>query len=132
MNGSKIRMIRELRGLSQENIAQRLGITQTTYSRIENNQTKLDTAVLSKLAKELGVTTADILSNEPTLVNFSANKSLQNHDRDEFFFAFQKDLIEKIIALKDKEIEGLKMIINGLTREKESLIKMLQRKTMGK
>jgi len=55
-------MIRELRGYSQENIAARLGITQTSYSRIENNQTKLDTVILEKLAKELGVTVIDILS----------------------------------------------------------------------
>jgi len=62
MKGSKLRMIRELRGYSQENIAARLGITQTSYSRIENNQTKLDTVILEKLAKELGVTVIDILS----------------------------------------------------------------------
>ncbi len=131
MNGSKIRMIRELRGFSQENIAQRLGITQTTYSRIESNQSKLDTSLLSKLAKELGVTTADILSTEPTLVNFSPGRNSQNVDREESFFAFQKDLIEKIIALKDKEINELKMVISGLTKDKDTLTKMLKKRTSG-
>jgi len=128
MNGGKIRMIRELRGFSQENIAMKLGITQTTYSRIENNQAKLDTILLSKLAKEFAVTPADILSNEPILVNFSSSKNSQNTAWDETLFAFQKELIERIITLKDKEIKELKTIINGLTKEKDSLLKMLHRK----
>ena len=35
MFGEKIKMIRELRGFSQENVAAKLGIAQNAYSRIE-------------------------------------------------------------------------------------------------
>ena len=119
-------MIRELRGYSQENIAARLGITQTSYSRIENNQTKLDTVILEKLAKELGVTVIDILSHEPTIVNFVPNHGVQAPGQAEHFYSIQKDLVEKIITSKDHEINSLKEIISALIKEKESYLQKLQ------
>jgi transcriptional regulator with XRE-family HTH domain len=128
MHGAKIRMIRELRGYSQENIAAKLGITQATYSRIENNQAKLDTATLEKLAKELGVTPVDILSHEPTVVNFAPNQGTQGIGHIEHFYSFQKDLVEKVIVSKDQEIANLKEIIAGLLKDKEALMTLLQSK----
>jgi transcriptional regulator with XRE-family HTH domain len=125
MNGSKIRIIRELRGFSQENIASKLGITQTAYSRIENNQTKLNTGMLEKIAKELGVSSIDILSHEPTVVNFAPSQISQSFGHGENFHSFQKDLVEKIILSKDQEINNLKEIIASLMKSKDALIKLL-------
>ena len=48
MYGEKIRMIREIRNLSQEYMADQLGIKQNSYSKIENNQTKLTTEMFAK------------------------------------------------------------------------------------
>jgi transcriptional regulator with XRE-family HTH domain len=127
MNGSKIRMIRELRGFSQETIAAKLGITQTTYSRLENNQTKLDTGMLEKIAREFGVSSADILSNEPAVVNFSSIQTGRAFSADNSFL-FQKDLVEKLILSKDQEINNLKEVIAGLMKSKEDLLKLLQLK----
>lgn len=118
MNGAKIRMIRELRGFSQENIAAKLGMTQSAYSRIETNQTKLDTALLERLAKELGVNPIDILSHEPTVVNFAPNQGTQGIGHVEHFYAFQKDLVEKMLSEKDKEIARLEKIIETLMAKK--------------
>jgi len=53
MYGEKIRLIREMRGFSQENVAAKLGIMQNAYSRIENNQTKLESSMLVKIAEVL-------------------------------------------------------------------------------
>ena len=118
MNGTKIRMIRELRGYSQENMAAKLGISQPAYSRIENNQTKLDTDTLETLAKELGVTPVDILSHEPTVVNFAPNQGTQGIGHIENFYSFQKDLVEKVIASKDEEIIRLNKIVEALLPKK--------------
>ncbi len=128
MNGAKIRMIRELRGFSQENMAVKLGITQASYSRMESNQTKLDTIMLEKLAKEFGVSVVDILSNEPTVVNFSTATSAAGPGYGENFYSFQKDMIDKIILSKDHEINSLKEIIAGLVKDKDALIQLLQSK----
>ena len=121
-------MIRELRGFSQENIAAKLGITQAAYSRIENNQTRLDTAMLEKVAKELGVTPVDILSHEPTVVNFAPNQGTQGIGHIEHFYSFQKDLVDKIISSKDQEIASLKEVIASLVRDKEALMQLLKNK----
>jgi len=42
MLGEKIRKIRSLKGYSQEYVADRLKISQSAYSAIETNRTKLD------------------------------------------------------------------------------------------
>ncbi|TWI96834.1 helix-turn-helix protein [Mucilaginibacter frigoritolerans] len=128
MNGAKIRMIRELRGFSQENMAAKLGINQASYSRIENNQTKLDTIMLEKIAGELGVTPVDILSHEPTVVNFAPNQGTQGIGHIENFYSFQKDLVEKVIQSKDQEIANLKDVIASLVKDKEALMALIQEK----
>lgn len=118
MYGTKIRMLRELRGLSQENIAAQLGIAQNTYSKIENNQTKLSTEMLEKIATELGVSPADIMSHEPTVVNFAPNQGTQGIGHIEHFYSFQKELVEKMIASKDAEIERLQKLVESLLGKK--------------
>ena len=128
MFGNKIRMIRELRGFSQNQVAGRLGITQASYSRIETNQRKLDTETLEKIAKELEVKPIDIISHEPAVVNFAPNNGLQGIRDMEIFYSFQKDLVEKVFASKDREIAILKDIITGLTEDKVLFAKMLKLK----
>lgn len=116
MYGAKIKAIRELRGFSQENVAAKIGITQAAYSRIENNQSKLDTAVLEKIAAELGVSPIDIMSAEPIIMNFyGANHGAQgNFQHIEQQILTQKELYEKIIASKDEEIMRLQKTIDAL------------------
>ncbi|MEO7214195.1 helix-turn-helix transcriptional regulator [Mucilaginibacter sp.] len=119
MYGSKIRMIRELRGFSQEHVATKLGIAQTAYSRIETNQTKLSTEMLEKLAKELGVSPVDILNSDPVVVNFYG----PNHGSAPFgtiqtVNVGEKELYEKIIASKDDEIARMQKTIDSLLAKK--------------
>ncbi|MGN6396883.1 MAG: helix-turn-helix domain-containing protein [Mucilaginibacter sp.] len=115
MYGDKIRLIREMRGLSQENVATMLGIAQNTYSRIETNQTRLDAQTLEKLAGVFGVSPMDILSTQPAIINFQSNKGTQQSiGYVEHFDSGQKELYEKIIASKEQEIARLNSIIDKL------------------
>lgn len=41
MPGTVIRKIREMKKLSQEEVARQMGISQNAYSKIESNQTQL-------------------------------------------------------------------------------------------
>ena len=61
--GRKISRIRELRGIKQETLAQELGVSQQTVSRIETSES-VEEDILAKVAKILGVTT-------DTIKNFS-------------------------------------------------------------
>ena len=111
-------MIREIRNLSQEHMADRLGIKQNTYSKIENNQTKLTTEMLQKIADVLQVSPMDIMNQQPAIINLQPNQGTQHAiGYIETFISSQKDIFEKLISSKDAEIENLKSIINKLLNE---------------
>src|ERR1700760_503447 len=71
MTGQKLRLLREYRNYSQEYIAEKLGITQNAYSRIENNQTRLTTERLEKLAVILEICPLELLSEKEPVIHFS-------------------------------------------------------------
>jgi transcriptional regulator with XRE-family HTH domain len=58
--GNKIRKIRDLKGLKQEDIAEKLNITAQAYGKIERNETKLDVDRLAQIAEILGMTPDDV------------------------------------------------------------------------
>lgn len=119
MYGTKIRMIRELRGWSQENVAARLGIAQNSYSKIETNQTKLSAEMLTKIAEVLEVTPADIITQQPAIVNFVSNQGTQqSFGYVENFVSTQKELYEKVLEAKDAEIARLQSLVETLLRGK--------------
>jgi transcriptional regulator with XRE-family HTH domain len=119
MFGEKIRLIREMRGFSQENVAAKLGILQNAYSRIETNQTKLEATMLTKIAEVLGVSPMDILSSQPAIINFQSNKGTQqSFGYVENVTTAQKELYDKLIAGKDEEITRLNTIIEKLLAKK--------------
>jgi transcriptional regulator with XRE-family HTH domain len=51
--GESVRIVRELQGLSQNQLAQRTGIPQTTLSAIENDRVRLGVERAKVLAKAL-------------------------------------------------------------------------------
>lgn len=59
--GQKIRKYRKARGLSQEELAERVGISVTHMSHIETGNTKLSLQVLVDIARSLEVQTDDLV-----------------------------------------------------------------------
>ena len=117
MYGEKIKTIRELRGYSQEYMADQLGIAQNTYSKIETGQTKLSAEKLKQVTEILGVSSADILSNQPALINFGQTHSTHALHT-EHLYAYHREFVEKMIASKDAEIRQLIEIISSLLKDK--------------
>lgn len=62
--GQKVRRVRKSRGLSQEELAERIGISTTHMSHIETGNTKLSLPVLVALASVLEVRTDELLFEE--------------------------------------------------------------------
>jgi transcriptional regulator with XRE-family HTH domain len=119
MYGIKIRMVRELRGLSQENVAARLGIAQNTYSKYENNQSKISAEMLENIAKVLEVSPMDLLSQQPAIVNFQPNQGTQQSiGHVDTVINNQKELYEQMLASKDEEIARMQRIIDSLLDKK--------------
>lgn len=63
--GQQIRKYRKAHGLSQEQLAEQIGISVTHMSHIETGNTKLSLPVLVELAKILEVHTDDLLCETP-------------------------------------------------------------------
>jgi transcriptional regulator with XRE-family HTH domain len=65
--GSKIRKIRELKNISQNYVATRLGISQAAYSMIESGKTKVTDEKLLKISEALEVPRVIILNFDAEL-----------------------------------------------------------------
>ena len=66
--GAKVRKYREAKGFSQEELAVRLDVAQTTISSIESDKSIPNSILLHKIAKESGVklTAAKKSTDKPT------------------------------------------------------------------
>ena len=67
--GRKIRIIREIRGYTQEYMAIQLEISQATYCRIENESTKIDLAKITYIAGRLDTDIISLLQFDDRNIN---------------------------------------------------------------
>ena len=70
--GQRIRKYRKAHQLSQDALAEKVGISTTHMSHIETGNTKLSLPVLVKLAEILGVHTDDLLFDNPPTAKITA------------------------------------------------------------
>lgn len=64
--GKKIRIVRQLKGYSQEYMAMRLGISQNAYSKLERGRIKLKNARVILISEILEIPTYNLLKVEET------------------------------------------------------------------
>ena len=78
--GKKVRQMRELLNFTQEEVAEKMGVSQQTVSHIESNET-VDREQLEKVAKALGVTADAIrhLDENATVYNIVTNTNNGDH-----------------------------------------------------
>jgi transcriptional regulator with XRE-family HTH domain len=105
--GNKIRLLREEKGLSQENLAQVLDITQSNYARLEKDDNRISIPRLILIASTLETTVTELVGEKANNVVNQNN----NHEAITYLNAnFQADR-EHIQTLKD-EIEYLKKMVD--------------------
>jgi transcriptional regulator with XRE-family HTH domain len=98
--GEHIHALREQAGLSQQQLAERLGLTQRAYAYWERNPVALRPEQLTKLAAALGVTMEDLLGDpaEKRRGNGPAGKMRRLF---ESASALPRSQQQKVIALLD-------------------------------
>lgn len=71
MNGNRLRTIRNLRGLTQQELAERAGVNQQAIARYEKNITEATDGALTSIARALNITSDYLLglSDLPTPVS---------------------------------------------------------------
>lgn len=133
MNGQKLRMLREFRNYSQEYVAEKLGITQNTYSRIENNQTKITAERLHQIAQVLQVPVTELISKEdPVIFLNGSTLNFEHPFKEEHckeLLENSRQLYEQIICSQKEKISFLENEMHNLREEKGRMIELIEKLT---
>ena len=66
--GNSLRKIREIKGLKQETVAKKLGLTTNGYGKIERGESNLNLDRLNQIADVFGISTQDILNFDESVI----------------------------------------------------------------
>jgi transcriptional regulator with XRE-family HTH domain len=115
--GRKVERIRRIKGINQETLANNIGMTRQTLSKLEQAD-DIDDEKLEQIAKGLGVTADSIRNfNEDAVINNIGNEFHEGS----FLINYNFNPIEKIVELYDALLKS--------EREKiEMLQKLLEKK----
>lgn len=107
----KIKEIRIHKGFSHENMAHELSISQTAYTKLENNETKLSVERLFQIAKILNTPVYELLDTAPNTVyhqNNYDNAIGYNHQYVETLHQDSRETYQDFITTLKQENKYLK------------------------
>jgi len=114
--GEKIKNLRKSRNLSQEEVAEFIHVSQSTYARIESGASNSWAGYILPLCELFGIQPEELLKTDHIVIN-NNNTSCQysggyvvNQLSDKLIEQYEKRLVEKdtLIAYLQKELEELK------------------------
>jgi transcriptional regulator with XRE-family HTH domain len=114
--GHKIKKLRELKNLTQEHMANSIGISQGAYSRMELGETEITYSKLEKISEELGMKPEEIIAFNKSMVfnvmnNQTGNGLVINNN---LISEIEKTHFEQQILLLKEENSHLKKVIESL------------------
>ena len=118
--GQKIRKVRELKGFSQEYMADRLSISQKVYSNIENDKRRLDKEMLQNIAKVLEVDPNDLLAFDDRILFNNCEKPAW------YMKSIVYGLADKEREQYEARIAELKTVIDDLKETNDFLKSLLK------
>ena len=108
--GQRIKKLREEKGITQENMALQLDVTQSNYGRLEKDDRRLNVVKLLKIVRILDVNIM-YLFNE-VLGEQNAESSGLSHTNKEVYDILVESLRSEIQHLKD-EVNFLRVIVRS-------------------
>lgn len=129
----KIRALRELNNWSQEEMAERLNISKSSYSRLERDESKLDLSKLEKLAAIFKIDIAELITSDGKGLicligeNSGSNSNFYGNpdglpaeiEKLKLTVGHQQEIInykDQIILQKDNEISALRLLVEELKK----------------
>jgi transcriptional regulator with XRE-family HTH domain len=110
--GLKIKKLRELKNLTQEHVAQVLGLNQSAYSRLETGDTEISFSKLEKIAEMFGMRPEEVISfNEQMVFNVMHNLNGQNGYVVNLISENERRLYENQIESLKEEVKHLKGLL---------------------
>lgn len=117
--GSKIKKLRELKNFTQDFMADRLGISQGAYSRMELGESEITYGRLEKISEILEIKPEDIITfNESMVFNVMHNQTgnglvIQNNPPNNK----ERELYESQITLLKEELEFVKSLLKNYNQK---------------
>ena len=117
--GDNIRIFRELKGYSQQGLADSIGVSQKTISRIECDQTSPSLDIVNKICGEFEIDLQTLTQSRGNLMH-----KVQNDNSSTAYTTSQHKELEKLytelIKEKDRHIQALEKELNWLKKEKNT------------
>ncbi|MCQ9121070.1 helix-turn-helix domain-containing protein [Rodentibacter pneumotropicus] len=123
----KIRMMREIRQWSQEDMANKMNMSLSGYAKLERGETKLHYDKLVQIAKIFNLNVVDLVDSEKSIVFFMNENSDHNvqtsyyNSSDSMSIEVEKLKLQlshkdELLAQKEKELETLRKTISLLEK----------------
>ncbi len=121
--GRKIERLREMKGMKQETLASKIGVSQQTISRIESSE-QVEEDKLKQIAAALDLTVEAIkdFNEEGYFNNYNSHHTFNDSSSMNNNFNCTFNPIDKIMELVDEN----KKLYQQLLKEKETVIEILQ------
>jgi transcriptional regulator with XRE-family HTH domain len=125
----KIRLIREAKNLTQEQVAEKLGVSQSAYGDIERGENDPKLSKLQKIAEIFEIQLSELvdLTEKGTLnINFPCQRNKTRHENNVYIGSSNAELKEQLLinelqkkelAMQHREIKNLKEIITLLKNQ---------------
>jgi len=112
----KIKNIRELKNLTQEYVAEKLGITQAAYSKIESGTTKISYDKLFQISNILDIEIQELLNFDSQKIFNNLNNVKGNNNgvtlatKEDIATLYQDKikLLEKLLTITESELNRYK------------------------
>ncbi len=122
-----IKRHRILKGLRQQDMADKLHMNIRSYQSLENGETRLDLERLAQIAKELDTNMEDLISPDGVIINQEIKDTGHGSGfstGNTYNYNIEKDVLDKLLAAKDGEIQRL---IDEIKYLKEKIDQLLNK-----
>lgn len=109
--GHKIRAVREMQGITQDFLADKLALSQTALSKIENGELKVEFDRVCQIAEILDVDVNTIINFDKSVVFNSCSQSGYINTNNITTSDVMESLYEKLIHEKDERIKFLESLL---------------------
>lgn len=106
----KIKTQRKNKGISHEDFAFQLGISQAAYTNIENQTSKLSVERLLQIAEILEEPVYSFFNESPTTV-YNTTENAIGHQEAKEIHNLNKEMLDELVRSKDEQIALLKSLL---------------------
>jgi transcriptional regulator with XRE-family HTH domain len=110
--GTRIRQLREVRGFSQQVVAEHLGMEQPNYHKLESDKSNISLTHLEKLADLYKISLVELIAPERGIMHIENNNHIENG-----VVMSDPELVQNLLNAKDE-----------LLKSKDELLKLKDEK----